>query len=312
MEMPSVKYFRAKQKVHHIIDQNVWFASFFGILVFANIFLFIVELDTAFLEKYLFYFNILELVSVIAFTSDYILRIWTCTLIEKYKSPVKGRLRYVISPLMLADLLPLLHFYVPALIPLNVIIFRIFRLFRLNHVTDIIQRKQTFYEIFEGVGKSRYHSGFALFIASLILLDITIILIDYIVPQFYDTYQLEVRMFEFFTLFVFTFEYILRVWVCTLNPSYSHPIKGRLKYMAQPLSIIDLLTVLVFYVPAFIPFDVVVLRVFRLFRLFRALKFAHFRTKSGNTTGRNASDEPNLDPHDGLAYQRDFSGRSRL
>lgn len=294
--MVSEKYVTIQQKVHHFLDQNVWLASFFGILIIANIFMFIVELDVPFFTKYQLVFDLLEFISMIAFSADYFLRVWVCTTQEKYRSPVLGRLRFIITPLMIADLLPLIHFYLwalnlPQYLPLNVIIFRVFRLFRLNHITDIAQRKQTFFEIFEGTGKSKYHTGFALFIAGLILFDISVVIIDLVDPTVYITYEMELRMIEYFTLFVFTFEYIMRLWVCTLYPQYSHPVKGRLKYMANPLAIIDLLTILPFYfmlfLPSFIYLDIVILRVFRLIRLFRVLKFARFRKKSGENLNAN-------------------------
>ncbi len=298
--MPSERYKKVQQSVQNFIDRNVWLASFFGIIVLSNIFMFIVELDVDFFTKYEIYFDLLEYISMIAFTADYCIRVWACTSQEKYQSPVKGRLRFMVTPLMIADLLPLVHFYMwafqlPQYIPLNVIIFRIFRLFRLNHVTDIVQRRQTFFEIFEGSGKSKYHTGFALFIAFLIIFDISAVSIELVDPLVYDAYKMELRMIEYFTLFVFTFEYVVRIWVCTLDPRYAQPLKGRLKYMATPLSIIDLLTIIPFYIPLFIPFEIVVLRAFRLIRLFRVLKFARFRKKSNEKVDKSTSMEGKIE-----------------
>ncbi len=67
---------------------------------------------------------------------------------------------------------------------------------------------------------------------------------------------------------VFCVEYVLRIWsaVDRTDRRFRHPLWGRLRYMARPVSIIDLIAVL----PAFLGnYD---LRVLRLMRLLRMLK----------------------------------------
>lgn len=73
---------------------------------------------------------------------------------------------------------------------------------------------------------------------------------------------------------VFTIEYFLRLWVCNLNPKYRHPVMGRIKHGLQPLSIIDFLTLIPFYLIVLFPFPVVIqichlLRCLRLFKISR-------------------------------------------
>ncbi len=45
---------------------------------------------------------------------------------------------------------------------------------------------------------------------------------------------------------LFSLEYLLRAWACTLDDSglYSHPLRGRLRFMLTPLSLIDLAVIL--------------------------------------------------------------------
>ena len=75
--------------------------------------------------------------------------------------------------------------------------------------------------------------------------------------------------FEAFSVAVFTLEYVLRLWSITANPRYRDPVTGRLRYAATPYAVIDLLAVLPFYLPLFIPIDLRVLRVLLLFKLGR-------------------------------------------
>ena len=47
--------------------------------------------------------------------SGVVLRLWTCTTHRRFAGPVRGRLRFAMSPLGLVDLLAILPFYLPLL-----------------------------------------------------------------------------------------------------------------------------------------------------------------------------------------------------
>ena len=61
------------------------------------------------------FFPILEIASMVIFTVEYVLRIWSCTADERYSHPLFGRLRFAVTPLLLIDLLALLPFYITLL-----------------------------------------------------------------------------------------------------------------------------------------------------------------------------------------------------
>ena len=61
------------------------------------------------------FFITLEVVSMVIFTVEYLLRMWACTADSRYSHPVYGRLRFAFTPLLLIDLLALLPFYLPFL-----------------------------------------------------------------------------------------------------------------------------------------------------------------------------------------------------
>jgi voltage-gated potassium channel len=84
------------------------------------------------------------------------------------------------------------------------------------------------------------------------------------------------RIFEIFSVIIFTIEYVLRIWSCTKNPKYKKPITGRIRFILTPLLLIDLLAILPFYLPMFIPFDLRFLRAIRLIRLFRLFKMGRY------------------------------------
>ena len=80
------------------------------------------------------------------------------------------------------------------------------------------------------------------------------------------------QLFESLSVGVFTVEYILRLWSCTVDPRYSHPVFGRFRYAISPMGLIDLIAILPFYLPKLIVTDLRILRILRIFRVFRLLK----------------------------------------
>lgn len=83
-------------------------------------------------------------------------------------------------------------------------------------------------------------------------------------------------VFERFSVAIFTVEYVLRLWSCTVKPRYAGAARGRLRFAASPLAIVDMLAILPAYLPALLPVDLRVIRTLRLFRLVRTLKIARY------------------------------------
>lgn len=98
-----------------------------------------------------------------------------------------------------------------------------------------------------------------------------------------DTFKLPERIvyafsvFETFSVIAFSIEYVLRLFTASLNGSYdSSSIKPYLKYFFSPMALIDLLSILPFYLPFFIALDLRVLRALKLIKLLRILKFNRY------------------------------------
>lgn len=105
----------------------------------------------------------------------------------------------------------------------------------------------------------------------LILLNVIDVMLE-TVPAINDRMGRYFYSFEIFSVVVFSVEYVLRLWVCTVHEEYKGPVVGRLKYAITPMALIDLLAVLPFYLPLLFTQDLLMLRLFRLFRLLRLLK----------------------------------------
>ncbi|MGH8204626.1 MAG: ion transporter, partial [Steroidobacteraceae bacterium] len=81
--------------------------------------------------------------------------------------------------------------------------------------------------------------------------------------------------FEWLSIFLFTFEYLARVWVAVERDDgrYAAPVRGRIRYMLSPLALIDLLAILPFYLAFLVPVDLRFMRIFRLFLIFKLTRY---------------------------------------
>ena len=108
----------------------------------------------------------------------------------------------------------------------------------------------------------------------LIFLNIVALILE-TVESIYSAHQATFALIENVSIAVFSVEYILRIWSCTTNSRYAHPVSGRLRFLVSPLGIIDLLAILPFFLP-FFGVDLRFVRTVRLLRIFRIVKLARY------------------------------------
>ena len=80
-------------------------------------------------------------------------------------------------------------------------------------------------------------------------------------------------MIELITIVIFTVEYILRVWTADyLYPDEKVKWKARLRFMVSIYGLIDLFTIVPYFLPLVFPEGAVAFRIFRVIRIFRLFK----------------------------------------
>lgn len=95
-------------------------------------------------------------------------------------------------------------------------------------------------------------------------------------------YETQFRIFEIFSVMVFSLEYILRIWTSDLSyPSKKGKVGSVFRYMFSTMALIDLFAILPFYLPMIIPVDLRFLRMFRISRLVRILKINRYTKALG-------------------------------
>jgi voltage-gated potassium channel len=129
------------------------------------------------------------------------------------------------------------------------------------------------YELLEGKTKKSKIINVA--IAILILLNITAVILDSY-KDICSRFSNQLYVFEVISIIIFTIEYILRLISAPCKYSNKYNGKYIIRYVFSPLAVIDLLSILPFYLPLLITMDLRFLRIIRVFRLIRILKIKRY------------------------------------
>ncbi|MBK5197551.1 MAG: ion transporter [Methyloceanibacter sp.] len=107
--------------------------AFIIVLIFLNAIAFAADTVEELADRYAWEFAAFNLFSVIVFTVEYVLRVWSAVDIPMLSRlpPWQARLRFATRPMMLIDLLAFFPWYLHWMLPMDLRILRVFRLFRL-------------------------------------------------------------------------------------------------------------------------------------------------------------------------------------
>ena len=130
-------YHATKKKVYSLLHPEIGdtkldkvINAFLIFLIASNIVAVILETVPRIYHGRETFFHYFDLVSVIIFSIEYVLRVWSANLEGRYKHRIHGRLKYMLSWPALIDLLAILPVYVHVFVGLDLRILRIFRLLR--------------------------------------------------------------------------------------------------------------------------------------------------------------------------------------
>ncbi len=121
----------------------------------------------------------IEIISVIIFTIEYLARLWTATYLYPQEKPYKARIKYMLTFMAIIDLLAILPFYLPYIIPMDLRvlrtlrIIRLLRLFKLNRYTDALL---TIGAVFQKKGSQLLSS---IFVVSLLMIIASVLMYNF-------------------------------------------------------------------------------------------------------------------------------------
>jgi voltage-gated potassium channel len=136
------------------------------------------------------------------------------------------------------------------------------------------------YEIMDGAVVDKFSHFVEVFIALLVVANVIGIILES-VPEIHQAYSAEFHAFDFFSVLIFSIEYVLRVWSYGAKYStneggsdQSNNRSGRKDYVLSFYGIIDFVSTVPFYLQLLFPgADLRVLRMFRLLRIFKLSRY---------------------------------------
>ena len=150
-----------KKRIYDIIQiGNVgdWPSRLFDIFITVAIF---VSVTAAILStykelsRYEGILDAIELVTVIIFTVEYILRLWTADIMYPGKSGLMARLKFAFSVTGIVDFLTFFPYYLPIVFPAGIVAFRVFRVIRIFRLFKINSRYDAFNVIIDVLKEKR-------------------------------------------------------------------------------------------------------------------------------------------------------------
>lgn len=136
-------------------------------------------------------------------------------------------------------------------------------------------KKAIFHLVERGEHGSKINLYFDYAVMTLIVLNVIALIVE-TMSTIKESWIYYLRLFEIFSVIIFTIEYILRIYVSDLIfPSLSR-LKAASRFISSGYGIIDLLAILPFYLPFIIVTDLRFLRILRLMRFLRILKINRY------------------------------------
>ncbi|MBC8267545.1 MAG: ion transporter [Rhodospirillaceae bacterium] len=165
-----------KIQVYDVIEASVrsdwkgrWFDIFMMALIITNVIAVIIETIPGLDPEHHSFLQAFDTLSVIIFSIEYVSRVWVCTenKEEGFEHPVMGRIKHMLTPLALIDLIAIAPFYLAFFVSVDLRFMRIFRLLRLLKLTRYSPAIETFAAVLKS---QRRPLGAALLVMMMLLI----------------------------------------------------------------------------------------------------------------------------------------------
>ena len=137
-----------------------------------------------------------------------------------------------------------------------------------NISSDLPMRKWLYSWLLDPNIPGNYLKGIDKWISYLIVANLFALMFEH-VPAVYEPFKHSFHLFDIFSVAVFSIEFVIRLYLAPEDEEFKGRKNARWGFLSSPFAIIDLLAILPFYLQAFIPID---LRILRFLRLLRILK----------------------------------------
>ena len=134
-------------------------------------------------------------------------------------------------------------------------------------------RAAVFSTLFDVDGKSRVAKQLDSFITWLIVANLLALVIEHI-PTLYATHEASFGLFDRISIYIFTLEYVLRLFAAGGDPRYQGKRFASLRFAVTPFALIDILVIAPYWLHllGILDLDLRALRALRLLRLLKLLR----------------------------------------
>ncbi|MDH4479020.1 MAG: ion transporter [Rhodoferax sp.] len=155
---------------------------------------------------------------------------------------------------------------------------------------DLPMRKWLYSWLLDPTIPGNHQKGIDKWIGLLIVANLFTLVFEH-VPGIYDPNREWFHYFDIFSIGIFTVEYLVRLYLAPEDAEFKARKNARLAYVSSPFAIIDFLAVAPFYLQAFLPIDLRVLRALRLLRILKLFRivvpaYQEFAAKNQGRTFR--------------------------
>ena len=262
---------------------------FIATLIIANLFALVFEHVPAIHDAYADWFGWFDVLSVIIFTVEYLLRLYLSSEDPEFAHARFKRLAYMRSPFAIVDLLSILPFYLSMFVQLDLRMLRALRLLRIFkllrvlvpawHEFQELNRGRSFRQKVHALVWPSDHGGslheyFDTFVVAWVVISVVAVILES-VESVHFILNMEFIILDAVAVTIFTTEFMLRMFSAVEQPGWQGAVTGRLRFLRSPGALIDLLAILPFFLEALLH-HLVDLRFLRVFRLMRLLKLTRY------------------------------------
>ncbi|MBI5540529.1 MAG: ion transporter [Bacteroidia bacterium] len=163
------KIYRLVEKGSHGSKINLIFDYCIMSLIIINVIALILETIPEIKESLKLFLRLIEIISVIIFSIEYILRIYVSNLTYPSSSKIKSAFKFVFSFYGIIDLLAITPFYLPFIIKIDLRFVRILRLMRFFRIFKINRYNNSLSLIYSVIKEKKSELAMTGFVALLIL-----------------------------------------------------------------------------------------------------------------------------------------------
>lgn len=164
------RIFKLIEKGSHGSKTNLIFDYFIMTLILLNVVAMILESVETVFQSFQHVLLTFEIISMIIFLIEYILRLYVADLIYPEKSKFKARIKFIFSAYGMIDLFAILPFFLPFIIKTDLRFLRIIRLTRFLRIIKLDRYTRSLNTIIEIIRDKKHELGITGFMAMLVLL----------------------------------------------------------------------------------------------------------------------------------------------